>query len=178
MAWTAGLAAVFFIVWGCWIALRWTAPRILPTVRWFLRLIGRGAVGTASVISDGIDSAAERNQSYLQQLIRPRDLESWAVSISYVLFFILLGSLIFASVAHAAPRSHTAVAEFKRLQPCPATGQARGPCPGWVVDHVQPLCAGGPDTSSNMQWQRAADAKAKDRGEVRQCRELRRAVLP
>lgn len=80
--------------------------------------------------------------------------------------------------ATAAPRSHTAVAEFKRQQPCPATDQARGPCPGWVVDHITPLCAGGPDSSSNMQWQRAADARAKDRDEVRQCRDARRAVLP
>lgn len=75
----------------------------------------------------------------------------------------------------AAPRSRTAVAAFKVQSPCPATGQARGACPGWIVDHVVPLCAGGPDAPTNMQWQSVAEAKAKDRDEARQCRRLKAA---
>jgi hypothetical protein len=75
--------------------------------------------------------------------------------------------------AQAAPRSTAAVAEFKRLQPCPATSQVRGACPGWIVDHVEPLCAGGADAPSNMQWQTVEQAKAKDRGEREQCRAMR-----
>lgn len=71
-------------------------------------------------------------------------------------------------------RSSAARAEFKRLHPCPANGQARGACPGWVVDHVVPLCADGPDAPANMQWQTVADAKAKDRAERRQCANLSR----
>ena len=69
-----------------------------------------------------------------------------------------------------ARRSHQAVAEFKRMEPCPATGQPRGRCPGYVVDHVVPLCAGGPDAAANMQWQTVADAKLKDRSERDRCR--------
>lgn len=67
-------------------------------------------------------------------------------------------------------RSAAAKAEFKRMQPCPATGQPRGPCPDWIIDHVAPLCAGGADHYSNMQWQTVADAKTKDQDERRLCR--------
>lgn len=54
--------------------------------------------------------------------------------------------------------------------PCPATGQGRGSCPGYVIDHVVPLCAGGPDHPGNMLWQTVAEAKVKDRAEAAQCR--------
>jgi hypothetical protein len=80
--------------------------------------------------------------------------------------------------AQAAPekphRSSAAVRQFKAVQPCPETGDRRGACPGWVVDHVVPLCAGGADDPGNMQWQTVAEAKAKDREEHRQCRDLRK----
>lgn len=39
--------------------------------------------------------------------------------------------------------------------------------PGYVVDHIMPLCRGGADLPSNMQWQTVAEAKAKDRVECR-----------
>lgn len=86
--------------------------------------------------------------------------------------------LVVALVAHDAdakiPRSSSAKAEFKRLQPCPSTGRPRGACPGYVIDHVVPLCAGGPDEPGNMQWQTVEAAKLKDRDERRQCRAFRR----
>jgi hypothetical protein len=71
----------------------------------------------------------------------------------------------FAPLLEAAERSRAARAEFQRLHPCPANGERRGPCPGWRVDHVVPLQCGGPDTATNMQWQTAADAQAKDKTE-------------
>ena len=70
-------------------------------------------------------------------------------------------------------RSTAAKHEFQRQQPCPATGQIRGKCPGYVIDHITPLCAGGPDAPQNMQWQTVADAKAKDVEEHRYCRALK-----
>ena len=85
----------------------------------------------------------------------------------------LLAACALQACAAPTPRSHAAVAAFMRQSPCPATGAPRGPCPGWIVDHVQPLCAGGADAPSNMQWQTAAAAKAKDRAERAQCRALR-----
>lgn len=88
---------------------------------------------------------------------------------------LLLALALVPLVAQASPhRSHAEVMQFKRLHPCPATGQARGPCPGYVVDHIQPLCAGGADAPRNMQWQTVADGKVKDRAERRECRALRR----
>lgn len=67
-------------------------------------------------------------------------------------------------------RSHQARAEFQRLTPCPATGKPSGKCPGYIVDHVKPLCAGGLDHHSNMQWQTVAEAKEKDKLERIECR--------
>ena len=66
-------------------------------------------------------------------------------------------------------RSATAKNEFKRQHQCPSTGRSSGACPGYVIDHVRALECGGPDTSSNMQWQTVADGNAKDKTE-RNCR--------
>lgn len=47
------------------------------------------------------------------------------------------------------------VAAFKRAVPCPdpaVADRSRGACPGFEVDHIVPLCAGGPDAIENLQW--------------------------
>lgn len=83
--------------------------------------------------------------------------------------------LLVPSWALAAPaRSAAAKAEFRRAHPCPATGQVRGACPGWVIDHVVPLCAGGEDHPANMQWQAVEPSRLKDREERAQCALIRR----
>ena len=81
----------------------------------------------------------------------------------------IASALLLTHDAEARERSAAAVREFKRQSPCPATGQPRGACPGWIVDHVVPLCAGGADRPSNMQWQTVAAAKVKDRDERKTC---------
>ena len=68
------------------------------------------------------------------------------------------------------PRSQTQRDAFTRLHPCPITGKALGACPGYVVDHIKPLCAGGADRPDNMQWLTRAEAKAKDRVAIKNCR--------
>jgi hypothetical protein len=73
----------------------------------------------------------------------------------------------------AAPRSAAARLEFKRHSPCPSTGRSAGACPDFVIDHVQPLCAGGADAPINMQWQTVQQAKVKDRDERALCRSMR-----
>ena len=78
----------------------------------------------------------------------------------------LLASTAFARI----PRSTAAVNDFKRANPCPVTGQWRGSCPGWEVDHMIALCAGGPDTPANMQWLTRSDHKQKTKLDVMQCR--------
>lgn len=81
--------------------------------------------------------------------------------------FVLLG---IASIVEAkTQRSAKAKAEFRRLRSCPSTGEIRGSCPGYVIDHVEPLCDGGPDTSGNMAWQPIVEAKRKDRVERAVC---------
>jgi hypothetical protein len=86
----------------------------------------------------------------------------------------LVLSLILALAASSAlaktyrdPAQRTA---FMQHHPCPSTGKTKGRCPGYVVDHIKPLCAGGPDRPSNMQWQTTAEAKNKDRLEREQCK--------
>src|SRR4051795_1800858 len=63
-------------------------------------------------------------------------------------------------------RSSQAKQEFRKLEPCPATGETTGACPGYVIDHVVALACGGEDDAANMQWQSVVDAKAKDRWEL------------
>ena len=62
-------------------------------------------------------------------------------------------------------RSAEAKAQFKKVHPCPSTGKRSGACPGYVIDHIQPLKRGGADAPSNMQWQTVQAAKLKDRTE-------------
>lgn len=89
------------------------------------------------------------------------------VSCASLIFSIaLLCALPFGA---AQARDPKAVSEFKRENPCPATGERRGACPGYVVDHVTPLCAGGADAPINMQWQTVADGKIKDAEERKMC---------
>lgn len=62
--------------------------------------------------------------------------------------------------------------EFKRLYPCPSTGRATGPCPGWNIDHTIPLACGGCDSIPNLSWlpveiKRCAGQFCKDRWERR-----------
>lgn len=62
-------------------------------------------------------------------------------------------------------RSQSAKNEFKHSHPCPSTGKSSGACPGYVIDHVNPLKRGGADAPSNMQWQTKEAAKQKDKTE-------------
>lgn len=74
-------------------------------------------------------------------------------------------------------RSRAVRAKFQRETPCPSTNSQTGACPGWIVDHVKPLCAGGPDEPGNMQWQTVEDARMKDREERTLCRSLKNGPL-
>ena len=81
-------------------------------------------------------------------------------------FFLLL---IFALAPEASARDRRQVAAFRKANPCPATGQRSGACPGWVIDHVIPLCLSGADHPGNMQWQTRAASYKKDAQERRAC---------
>ena len=84
-----------------------------------------------------------------------------------ILLFALLCTVPLAAETIRSPTVHRA---FLRQ-----TGHPHG-WPGHVVDHVFPLCAGGVDAVSNLQWQTVADAHVKDRAEKELCAAIRRLV--
>lgn len=66
-------------------------------------------------------------------------------------------------------RSYHAIKLFKSENPCPANGNTKGKCPGYVIDHIKPLACNGIDSPNNMQWQTVKEAKAKDKWERLKC---------
>ena len=73
------------------------------------------------------------------------------------LFSLVLILGLFTSGAEAKIfRSSKAKHEFMRL-----SGYPKGR-PGYVIDHIIPLCAGGLDAPSNMQWMEREAAILKD----------------
>lgn len=67
-------------------------------------------------------------------------------------------------------RSREVIRAYRRLYPCPATGQSAGPCPGWAINHTIPLASGGCDAVSNLDWmptaiKSCARAECRDRWE-------------
>jgi len=83
-------------------------------------------------------------------------------------------ALLLATPAIAQPiaRSGAEVRAFRAENPCPVTGRLSGACPGWAVDHVRALCAGGEDKPRNMQWIENTDHRFKTLVDVRECRKL------
>ena len=75
-----------------------------------------------------------------------------------------------SNYASGADRSRVLRAEFMRLHPCPSTGQTRGACPGWQVDHIEALVCGGRDELGNLQWLTVEAHRQKTRVEVKLCR--------
>lgn len=71
-------------------------------------------------------------------------------------------------------RDRAQVRSFRAEHACPSTGQHRGACPGYHVDHITPLCAGGPDSPDNMQWITKEDHRFKTLVDVKECRKMRR----
>ena len=98
-----------------------------------------------------------------------------ATPISSVIPALLCLAALFASPADARPqRSAAEVLAFKRASPCPSTGLRSGACPGYQVDHADPLCAGGSDHRDNMQWLTVEEHRMKTRSDVRMCRNFRK----
>jgi len=91
-----------------------------------------------------------------------------------VRLFVLLGVAYVATAYAGQPRSAAERAAFKRENSCPSTGLRRGACPGWQVDHITPLCAGGADHRINMQWILVDDHRFKTLVDVKECRRSRK----
>lgn len=96
---------------------------------------------------------------------------SWAASRKFrphLLAWFL--AWLFCAAADSSPRSPAIRAEFRKSNPCPSTGRLTGACPGWQIDHMHPLCAGGIDHPDNLNWIRVEDHKRKTRQDVKECR--------
>lgn len=100
----------------------------------------------------------------------------------FILLYLFLGLChaaladIKRDVAGNISRSAAQVRLFRAHNPCPATGKIQKSCPGYVVDHILPLCAYGIDSAENMQWQAKAESLKKDKLETRQCRAIKAAI--
>lgn len=90
--------------------------------------------------------------------------------------WLLLLALPLALAAQPIERSRAEVRAFRAEHPCPSSGKTRGACPGFHVDHIRPLCAGGEDKAANMQWITREDHHFKTLVDVRECRKMRRAA--
>jgi 5-methylcytosine-specific restriction endonuclease McrA len=66
-------------------------------------------------------------------------------------------------------RNPKAVASFRKLKPCPSTRKTQGACPGYEIDHIVPLAAGGADAPHNMQWLTRQQHRAKTKREREAC---------
>jgi hypothetical protein len=88
---------------------------------------------------------------------------------------VLFACMLLFTLASGA-RERLQVAAFRKGHACPSTAQHHGACPGFEVDHVRPLCSGGEDRPSNMQWISVADHRFKTLVDVRECRKLLKAA--
>lgn len=87
----------------------------------------------------------------------------------FILVVLLLFSASVSACPHAVRHESTKLA-FAKLHACPATGKHAIHCPGYVIDHKGPLCAGFPDAPSNMAWEEYKESKRKDKEELHLCK--------
>jgi hypothetical protein len=88
----------------------------------------------------------------------------------YLIFPVCLIAMLSLGSLSAAPvRDPAKVRAFRKTHPCPKTGMLTGSCPGYVIDHIKPLCFGGADDPSNMAWEETAASYIKDNFEREAC---------
>ncbi len=85
--------------------------------------------------------------------------------------FVACTSLALACSVAALPRDEQQKLEFKKTNPCPATGKTSGPCPGYQVDHKKALMNGGKDRPNNMQWLAQPVHKEKTKEDFVKCKD-------
>ncbi len=87
---------------------------------------------------------------------------------------ILIAACAISTGANAGyARSKAVLRAFVNQQACPATGLHRLPCPGYHMDHIVALCAGGADAVENLQWLTREAHKEKTKGDLKTCRAIR-----
>ena len=85
---------------------------------------------------------------------------------------VILCAAVFlnSSVAISLPRDAQQKNEFRKANPCPTTGEKKGACAGYQVDHKKALMNGGKDKPKNMQWLSEQDHKAKTKRDIATCK--------
>lgn len=96
------------------------------------------------------------------------------VAVGRLLLAAVVCTLVAPATEARTERDRAQVRTFRAENPCPATGRTRGPCAGWEIDHAVPLCAGGADHPSNLQWLRKEDHRFKTLVDVKECRKKRK----
>jgi 5-methylcytosine-specific restriction endonuclease McrA len=71
--------------------------------------------------------------------------------------------LLLALAIPAYARDAAQVRAFKRETPCPSTGERKGSCPGYQVDHRIALACGGRDALENLRWLTIEEHREKTR---------------
>ena len=87
----------------------------------------------------------------------------------FLAVFLIAIMTIFTPAEARTYRSRAVTSAFQQDNPCPSTGKAKGACPGYIKDHINPLACGGADAPYNIQWQTTEDAKEKDKWERKGC---------
>ena len=82
---------------------------------------------------------------------------------------LLLALSLAQADVQEAKRDPKQVRAFRKAHACPSTKLTAGSCPGWVVDHIIPLCWGGADEPKNMMWQDQQSSYIKDKFEREAC---------
>lgn len=88
-----------------------------------------------------------------------------------VALLLLAAYVAFAQPLPGPPRLRAVIRAF-----LVSSGYPHGR-PGFVVDHQIPLCAGGPDTAPNLQWQERQASYRKDAFERALCADMARLGL-
>ena len=85
------------------------------------------------------------------------------------LFLFILVALV-QSKAYSLPRDETQKQAFRKENPCPSTGEKKGACPGYQVDHKKALMNGGRDKPENMQWLSEQQHADKTKQDIAECK--------
>lgn len=84
--------------------------------------------------------------------------------------FIFILTAILQCNAYSLPRDETQKQAFRKENSCPSTGEKKGACPGYQVDHKKALMNGGRDKPENMQWLSEQQHTKKTKQDIAECK--------
>jgi hypothetical protein len=85
--------------------------------------------------------------------------------------FLSLVAFLVCTNVFALPRDHAQKSAFRKENPCPSTGENKGACPGYEIDHKKALMNRGKDKPKNMQWLSKHEHKKKTKHDIAKCKD-------